>query len=369
MSAPSSILFPGGGVRVGRPNLPPPGALHARLDRALASGWLSNGGPLVREFEARIAEVAGVEHAVAVCNATIGLEIALKLAAPSPATVLCPSFTFAASVQAARWVGHQVRCVDVDAATHLPDRAAIQGAMADDVGAVMGVHLWGQVLDLDELVEVPVIYDAAHAFACSPPRALGARGLATVFSFHATKFLNAFEGGAVVTSDAGFAQRVREATNFGIGGPPGAFGTNGKMAESAAAMGLCCMDMLPELLSRNRENWLAYQEGLAGIPGVTLLPLDPGQNNCQYVVVDVDPALAGCTIDGLLTELAAAGVHGRTYFRPVGHEITGEDTERFPVSARLARSVAILPTGVQLTVDGCARIAGRVRELVAAATR
>ncbi len=215
------------------------------------------------------------------CNATIALEIAAR-ALDLKGEVLLPSFTFIATAHALQWQGITPVFVDIDPRTHNIDPAAIERHITPRTTGIIGVHLWGRPCDTASLEAVaarhnlPVFYDAAHAFACSHEgRMIGGFGACEVFSFHATKFLNSFEGGAVVTNDADLAHRMKLMRNFGFVDYDRVdyVGTNGKMNEICAAMALVSLDALPDFIAINRRNYEAYGRGLDGLPGLSCVSL------------------------------------------------------------------------------------------------
>nr|2PO3_A Chain A, 4-dehydrase [Streptomyces venezuelae]2PO3_B Chain B, 4-dehydrase [Streptomyces venezuelae] len=378
-SALSDLAFFGGPAAfdqpllVGRPNRIDRARLYERLDRALDSQWLSNGGPLVREFEERVAGLAGVRHAVATCNATAGLQL-LAHAAGLTGEVIMPSMTFAATPHALRWIGLTPVFADIDPDTGNLDPDQVAAAVTPRTSAVVGVHLWGRPCAADQLRKVAdehglrLYFDAAHALGCAVDgRPAGSLGDAEVFSFHATKAVNAFEGGAVVTDDADLAARIRALHNFGFdlpGGSP-AGGTNAKMSEAAAAMGLTSLDAFPEVIDRNRRNHAAYREHLADLPGVLVADHDRhGLNNHQYVIVEIDEATTGIHRDLVMEVLKAEGVHTRAYFSPGCHELEpyrGQPHAPLPHTERLAARVLSLPTGTAIGDDDIRRVADLLR--------
>ncbi len=160
--------------------------------------------------------------------------------------------------------------------THTIDPARVEELITPRTTGIIGVHLWGQPCDIEALEDVAkrhglkLLFDAAHAFNCSwRGRMIGNFGDAEVFSFHATKFFNTFEGGAIATNNAELASRVQRMRNFGFAGldQTDALGTNAKMSEASAAMGLTNLESLPEFLETNHRNYLAYRQGLDGIAG------------------------------------------------------------------------------------------------------
>ena len=338
------------------------------LDRRV----FSNGGPLVREFETRVASLLGVRHCIATCNATAALEIvgrALNL----EGEVIMPSFTFVATAHAFRWLGLAPVFADIDPATHNIDPRSVERLITPKTSAIVGVHLWGRPCDTDALAAVaarhrlPMIYDAAHAFACTHQgRMIGNFGTCEVLSFHATKFVNCFEGGAIVTNDDELANRLRLTRNFGFAGLDRveSLGINGKMPEVCAAMGLTSLEDMDDLVAINRRNFESYQAELARLPGITLITQSPAESrNFQYVVMEVDARTAGRTRDELLAALRAQNVLARRYFWPACHRMKPYCTEQpsagahLPASEQLAERVIVLPTGQAVTPEAIRTIA------------
>jgi dTDP-4-amino-4,6-dideoxygalactose transaminase len=149
-------------------------------------------------------------------------------------------------------------------------------------------------------------------------------GHAEILSFHATKFFNTFEGGAVVTNDDELAAKIRLMKNFGFAGYDEVVyvGINGKMSEVSAAMGLTGLDCLDDFIRANRENYREYQTQLADLKGVRLLPFDESEkSNYQYIVAEVDEAVTEISRDQLVEILWAENVRARRYFYPGCHRM------------------------------------------------
>lgn len=363
-------------LHVGRPNIGDRDALMARINTILDNRWLSNSGPFEQEFEQRIAEAIGVRNCVAMTNATIALEIAIR-ALGMAGEVILPSLTFIASAHALQWQQVTPVFCDVDPATHNLDPAKLEALITERTTGIMGVHLWGRPCDVDAIAEVAarhdlkVLYDAAHAFGCTAGgRLVGGFGDAEVFSFHATKFMNSFEGGAVVTNDDELARRVRLMKNFGFTGfdEVSYVGTNGKMTEVAAAMGLTSLEALDSFVTCNRRNYQHYRAELATIPGLTLAPYDERERcNYQYLVLEVDEAGTGLARDQLVQLLWAENVVARRYFWPGCHRMEPYASmypgvgERLLATEAVAARLLILPTGSAVDEDDIARICGLLR--------
>lgn len=369
---------------VGRPNIGDRARLTARIDDMLDRRWLSNGGPFVEEFERRVADMLGVRHAVAMCNATVGLEIAIR-ALGLTGEVIVPSFTFVATAHALQWQQITPVFCDVDPVTHNLDPARVEALITPRTSAIIGVHLWGRACDVDALQEIAtrrglhLMFDAAHAFGCSHNgRMIGNFGAAEVFSFHATKFLNSGEGGAVTTNDDDLAARMRLMRNFGFADFDQVVyvGTNGKMNEMSAAMGLTSLESMDEFVAVNRANHTAYEAGLQGIPGVSVLGYDSAErSNFQYVVLEIDEREAGIGRDMLQRVLHAENVIARRYFYPGCHRMEPYRSLfphaglLLPETERLTDRVLSLPTGTAVGTEEIAAVCGIVRRGVAAGMR
>lgn len=358
---------------VGSPNQIDRNRLFDRLNWALDNNWLSNGGPIALEFEGRVAELAGVRNCVSTCNATVALQL-LCQAAELRGEVIMPSLTFVATAHAVRWVGLDPVFVDVDPRTGQMDPALVAEAIGPETSAIIGVHLWGRPSPVDALEKLaadhglPLFFDAAHAIGCtSGGRPVGGFGAAEVFSFHATKVVNGFEGGAVVTNDDAFAQRLRALHNFGTGlaaGSPSG-GTNGKMNEASAAMALTSLDAFEGSVARNRANFTHYEQELGDVPGLRVIPHDAGETyNYQYVIVEIDQTATGIGRDLLIELLRAENVVAKPYFSPPCHELEPYRSRRsfhLPHTERLSASVLALPTGSSVSRESIRRVCDVVR--------
>ncbi|HXT59884.1 MAG TPA: aminotransferase class I/II-fold pyridoxal phosphate-dependent enzyme [Pirellulales bacterium] len=347
-------------LHVGRPNLGDRARLVERLNDILDRRWLTNDGPYVREFEQRIAELTGAKHAIAVSNGTTGLEIAFR-AAGLAGEIIVPSFTFVATVHALHWLGIKPIFCDIDPATHCLDPDRIEALITPRTTGILGVHVWGRPCEIERLQAIAdrhglkLLFDAAHALGCSyRGRKVGQFGLAEIFSFHATKFLNSFEGGAIVTNDDALADKLRLMRNFGFSGYDRIddAGINGKMHEFSAAAGLTNLESVAEFIADNRRNYESYRDELRSIPGLSLLEYDERERcNYQYVVVEVDEAACQVGRDFLAEVLWAENVLARRYFYPGCHRVEPyrslypDASDRLPATESVAERVLLLPTG------------------------
>jgi dTDP-4-amino-4,6-dideoxygalactose transaminase len=370
--APPAFVDP---LHVGRPNI---GSREAFLNYAediFDRRWLSNNGPLVQELEQRIAEYHQVKHCVAMCNGTIALEIAIR-ALELSGEVIVPSFTFIATAHALHWQAITPVFADIDERTHTLDPEAVRRMITPRTSGIIGVHLWGRSAAVEELQAIAdefnlkLMFDAAHAFACSHKgRMIGNFGACEVFSFHATKFFNTFEGGAVVTNDDKLAETMRLMRNFGFAGFDNVVhpGTNGKMTEIAAAMGLVNLTTIDEVIDINLRNYRLYSQELAGLPGINLLVIEEtDRRNFQYVVLE---AGSDCPIsrDRIIEVLQAENILARKYFWPGCHrmkpyrDLYPEAGALLTNTQKVANRIVVLPTGTAVNEEDIKAICAILR--------
>ncbi len=364
-------------LHVGRPNGGDRVRLAERFDEVLDRVWFTNNGPMVQKFEQTLANRFAVRHVIAVCNATLGLEIATR-AAGVEGEVVVPSFTFVATAHAIQWQGLTPVFADVVPSTHLIDVDSVESLITPRTTAILGVHTWGVGCETEALQRLAarkgltVMYDAAHAIGCTHRgRPFGSNGLAEVFSFHATKYVNSFEGGAIATNDDALAERIRHMVNFGFEGPDlvTSVGTNAKMSEISAAMGLTSLESEPSFAHQNRIIWDAYTEQFATLPGLSLYTFPEKEiNSRQYVVVEVAEECA-LSRDEIVAVLHAENCMARRYFFPGVHRmepyasLAPMSTRWLPNTEALTRRVLTLPTGTAMSPD----LVGRVSTIIASA--
>ncbi|MEU8609072.1 DegT/DnrJ/EryC1/StrS family aminotransferase [Actinoplanes sp. NPDC048791] len=382
MSAtPAASAAFGHAVRVGAPNIPDRDRVLDRIAGALSRRTLSNNGPLVREFEDRLRRLTGARHCIAVTNGTVALELAVR-ACGLTGEVIVPSFTYVATPHALSWQGLTPVFGDVDAYGCLdPDH--VRRLVTPRTSGIVGVHLLGTCCDAAGLEAVAaelglvLLFDAAHALgSATDGRRVGTLGRAEIFSFHATKFVNSFEGGAVATDDDELAARVRAMRNFGQDddGVVRSLGTNAKMHEISAAMGLTAVENITGLIAGNEQRHTWYADGLRDLPGIAVRgPRPADASNYSYLSVLVDPARAGVTRDEIVRRLAEENVFAKVYFHPGNHRLEPYPQERhrplpLPRSERLAEQILVLPNSADLTADDVGLICRLIRDLVTRAT-
>jgi dTDP-4-amino-4,6-dideoxygalactose transaminase len=366
-------------LHVGAPNIGNKEKFLARVDDILTRRWLSNGGPYEKEFEKRIAEIAGTKHAIATCNGTLALEICSRAMGLS-GEVIVPAFTFVATPHALQWQEITPVFCDIDPVSCNIDPDRIESLITPRTTGIVAVHLWGRPCENEKLEAIArkrnlkLMFDSSHAFGCSyKGQSIGSFGQAEVFSFHATKFLNTLEGGAVTTNDDELASRIRLMKNFGFVNydKVSHVGTNGKMNEVSAAMGLTSLESMDQFVATNYRNYEIYRQRLHGLPGVRVMEFDETEKcNYQYVVLEIDETRSHITRDQVFQILHAEKVLARRYFHPGCHRMEPYKSYfphaglLLPETERMSGLVLSLPTGTAVTIEQVHQISELVEFLI-----
>ena len=314
-------------LHVGRPNVGDREVFLKYAEEIFDRRWLTNNGPLVQEFEGKVADYHNVKHCVVMCNGTVALEIAIR-ALELKGEVIIPSYTFVATAHALHWQEITPVFADINPITHTLDPEAVRRMITPKTTGIIAVHLWGRGAEHAELQAIAdehnlkLMCDAAHAFGCSiGGQMIGNFGECEVLSFHATKFFNTFEGGAVLTNNDELAEKMKLMRNFGFAGNDNVIhpGTNGKMIEVCAAMGLTNLVNIKSVIDHNYNNYVAYCDGIKSISGIDVISYDTEeQNNYQYVVIEMSDDFP-ISRDRLVEILNAENILARKYFWPGCH--------------------------------------------------
>jgi dTDP-4-amino-4,6-dideoxygalactose transaminase len=316
---------------------------------------LSNNGPVVQELEERLAGLHQVEHCVAYANAGLALIATIDtLVGGRTGKVVIPTFTYTGLPHIVRWAGQTPRFCDVDADTHTLTAQTVSAVLEDDTVLVLGVHQANSpcpIAPLEALCAshgIPLLFDSVHGLGASyRNKAIGQFGRAEVFSLHATKILNGFEGGYVTTNDSALAALLQRKRNFGYTGEASidTLGMNGKLNELHAASALAALDDLPAILARNRERVEGYRQAFSGIDGISWIPYpEDDATNFEFPLMRLAPDYP-IPRNVLVSILRAEGALARPYYSPVLHLQDDPLHPPLPVSEALARCIVQMPTG------------------------
>lgn len=349
--------------------------IHKRIDKVLDSSQLTNDGKyllqLEREISARIKTPS-----LAVANATLGLILAMK-GLGVKGNIIMPSFTFCATSHSAVWAGLKPKFVDIDAKTLNIDPKRVEEAVDDNTVAIIGVHTFGNPCDVDVLVKIAkkhslkLLFDAAHAFGAEyKGKPVGGFGDAEVFSTHATKTLVTGEGGFVATNDKKLFDYVKRGRNFGFDDKNSDtlfYGTNAKMTELGAIIGLDSLKGLDVAVKRKNETAKLFIKRLSKVPGLSFQQVTPGAKHAHlFFGMLVDEKEFGIDRDKLSQALAAENIMTRKYFYPPIHRHSSYKEYaplNLPVTERVSKSVLCLPINAKLSPEKAGMICDAIENI------
>ena len=309
-------------IPVTKPYLPSREKVDAYIDSIYETNWLSNNGPLVQKLTQRLADYLGLDSRclVLVANGSLALHLAYKALALEGEVITTP-FTFVATASTLKWEGLVPVFTDIDKETWNIDPSLIEDKITPKTSAMAPVHVFGNPCDVAAIqtiankYKLKVVYDASHCFGTTLNcESILKQGDASTISFHATKLFHTVEGGAVITKTPELAEKIRKMINFGINqdGSIGIEGTNAKMSEFHAAVGLAVLDEVEKTQSSREEIWESYKEKLGQIYQLQRRhPLS--NNNYAYFPLLMESEDAVLNVIG---ELAARGIQSRRYFYP-----------------------------------------------------
>ena len=330
------------------------------------SRWLTNMGPLHNDFADKVGTYLGAKNVSLFANGHLALCVAIRALGLTGEVITTP-FTFASTTHAIVDCGLTPVFCDVKEDTYTIDTEKIEALITDKTSAIMPVHVYGNVCDVEKIdaiakkYNLKVIYDAAHVFGVKVgDRGIGTFGDISMFSFHATKVFNTIEGGCLTYQDKALESKISSLRNFGITSPESVdvMGTNAKMNEFQAAMGLCNLKRIDECIQSRKEAEEAYRERLENVQGIKLCPIQENvtQNHAYFPVV----------FDGykhnrdyMAEKLSENGVFARKYFYPITNEFScykGKFSGETPIAKHISENVLTLPMYEGLTKEDVNRI-------------
>lgn len=324
--------------------------------------WLTNAGQKHEQFRAQLREYLGVRDIELLVNGHMSLELTFQALGLRGEVITTP-LTFASTTQAIVRSGLTPVFCDVKEDFTM-DPEGIESLITERTTAIVPVHAYGTVCDVERIARIAkkhnlkVIYDAAHAFGVRVNgRGIGTFGDASCFSFHATKAFHSVEGGAVSFSDPNIGQQLRQRRNFGLQGREQvvSVGTNAKMNELCAAMGICNLRYVDDWIARRRDVVQRYRENLSDVKGIRWNPEQAGvQSGYAYFPIVIEDSF-GCSRDAVLNALAAKGIGARRYFYPLTSRepcYNGRFAQAVtPRAEWLSRHVLTLPLYPELTQE------------------
>jgi len=341
---------------------------------ALRSSWISE-GPYVERLEQGVCDRIGCAHAVAVSSGTAALHLALLALGIGPGDeVVVPGLTFAATANAVIHVGAKPVFADVDPRTWCLDVKRLPRYISRRTKAVIAVHLYGNICDMDEVKHIAsqhgiaIIEDAAEAiFSKYKGQYAGCSGDLGCYSFHAAKTITTGEGGMVVTSSQFLADRVRMLRNHGMN-PSRRYwhefaGLNYRLTDLQAAVGCAQLEGVEDAIRRRRELRALYEEELGKIPGVHLQQLTDGVEPVYWGMhVRIDPAHFRNGRDRVIQQMEDAGIEVRPGFYPFS-KMPAYQSAPLPVAEEIGQQTICLPFHVLLGPSEVSYICGHLMSL------
>jgi dTDP-4-amino-4,6-dideoxygalactose transaminase len=335
-------------INVTKTYLPEKKKYISYIDRIYQNGWITNNGPLVQELEHRLLEYLNIKNIILVANGTIALEMAYRLLKLKGEAITTP-FSFVATTSSLVSNGLKPVFTDIDPSTFNLDPKKIEEQITDKTGVIVPTHIFGNVCEIEKIDKIAnkhnlkVIYDAAHAFAIKyKGKSVLNHGNISTLSFHATKLFHTTEGGALIINDDTMAEEARLLINFGIDKPDSvvSLGTNAKMNEFEAAMGLCILDDIDRIIDQRKEVFERYENGLKDVLAFQKQNENSTQNyNFFPVLFKTEEQMLK-----VKTVMNNAKIYPRRYFYPSLDTLPYiKDAPRMNISRKISSQILALP--------------------------
>jgi dTDP-4-amino-4,6-dideoxygalactose transaminase len=354
-------------INVTKSFLPPIEEYEYYLNQIWESNWLTNQGPILKEFEKNTQRFLGVNNLHYVTNGTIALQLALRALDITDAEVITTPFSYVATTSSIMWEGSRPVFVDIEPQTLCIDPTKIENAITKKTMAIMPVHVFGNPCDIEKINAIAkkhnlkVIYDAAHAFGVKyNGKSLLSFGDISTCSFHSTKVFHTVEGGAVIARDTEISKKLELIKAFGHEGDEHyMLGINAKASEFHAAMGLCNLKHIDKIITERKALTELYDRLLPNSLQRPIIRENTTANFAYY------PVLFETEKQLLLAfkKLAAKQIFPRRYFYPSLNKLDYIKGNDCPVSENIAPRIACLPLYAGLGKKVVEEIAKTLHEL------
>lgn len=335
------------------------------------SKWLTNNGVKHKELEEKLKEYLGVRNISLFTNGHSALMVGIKaMNLLKGGEVITTPYSFASTTHAIIQNGLKPVFCDINDKDYTIDVSKIESLITDKTVAILPVHVYGHVCDVEKIDEIAkkynlkVIYDAAHVFGVKyKEQSIANYGDISMFSFHATKVFNTIEGGALIYNDGSLKEKIEQLKNFGIKETEQVeyVGINAKMNEFCAAMGLCNLRHIDVEISKREKVYKRYIERLSNINGITISKeQDNVTPNYAYFPVIFDKEIFGKSRDEVMAQLQEQSVFSRKYFYPIINDYycyrNDYDSEDTPIAKRISNNVLTIPMYADLSLDDVDKI-------------
>ena len=337
------------------------------IDEIYKTAWLTNQGPLVQKLEKRLAQYLGVKNIVLVSNGTIALEIAYR-ALDLKGEVITTPFSFVATTSSLVTNRLTPIFVDIDEKTFNLSPKNIEEKITSKTSAILPVHVFGNACEVEEIEKIAkksnlkVIYDAAHAFDVKyKDNSVLNYGDISTLSFHATKLFHTIEGGALIINDDELVQKVRYLINFGIKSPTEIphLGTNAKMNEFEAAMGLCILDDIEDIKTNRKKVVENYKIGLESLVTFQEQNNQASENYSYFPILFKNEE----ELSKVQKSLNKENIFPRRYFYPSLDTLEYiEPKQECKISRDISKRILCLPIYAELEKDNQDKIIDIIRK-------
>ncbi len=328
--------------------------------------WLTNMGPLHDKLKEQLKDYLKVENVELFVNGHLALYCAIK-ALDLKGEIITTPFTFASTTNAIIQAGCTPVYCDIKS-DYTIDENKIESLITDKTVAILGVHVYGNICNVEAIQKIAdkynlkVIYDAAHAFGVEyNGKGICDYGDVSMLSFHATKVFHTIEGGAICYNDKNLTKKLTLERSFGVCGDElECFGTNAKMNEFSAAMGICNLRHIDKEIASRKMAFETYNKRFQNIDGITLLPLSKViKQNYAYYPVLFDKNKFGKNRDEVIALLNEHNINARKYFYPLvsSNKGFGEDlSDLTPIAKKYSENILCLPLYAHLSDEDVNKI-------------
>jgi dTDP-4-amino-4,6-dideoxygalactose transaminase len=343
-------------IPVTKPYLPSKKEYDHYLSAIWSRNWLTNHGPLVNELEIRLKKYLNLDHLLFLSNGTVALQVAIK-ALNLKGEIITTPFSYVATTSSIVWEGCRPVFVDIDQESLNIDSSKIEEAITQNTSAILATHVYGNPCSIETITSIAqkhqlkVIYDAAHCFGTNyNGQSVYEFGDISTASFHATKLFHTVEGGAVITKDPVVLKKMSDLRNFGHDGPEdfAGLGINGKNSELHAAMGLCVLNNIEDIIEKRKIQWHYYKEALVG-ENVAFQKINKkaDYNHSYFPVIFDDEKILLKVKKSLEGHL----IYPRRYFFPALNQLPYVDYHKMPKAESISGRVLCLPLFHQLSTE------------------
>lgn len=365
-------------IYITQPLLPDIKDMNKMIETIWSSNILSNNGNMVKQLEGELAKYLNVSYLSLFSNGTVALQLACKVLRLSGEVITTP-FTFAATVHSLAWNNIKPTFCDIEEDSFNINPESIEALITQDTTAIMPVHVFGRPCKVNDIQSIAdkyglkVLYDAAHAFGVKiDGKPIASFGDVSMFSLHATKIYHTIEGGALAFTSPFMKARADSLRNFGIRDSENIMepGTNGKLNEVQAAVGILVLKKVEDEIKRRKEITNLYRQLLQYVPGINVNDDIEGVTyNYPYFVIRVNESEYGLSRDKLYEKLKEYNIFARKYFYPLCSnfqcysDIPSATKSRLPVANKIAETVLSLPLHGRMPDSDVMKICDIIKEI------